>query len=167
MSEICILYCLTKRKMTIYSVRKNISEYFGAFTKPSHGTIHPALKKLAEAGYVTAEDILSEGGKKSCYYSITEKGKKYFTELMLGDFSDNPSVFMNEIHTRLAAMGALSNEAKEELKHNSIQLLDLYVTETKRATENEYLGLDEYQKAIMKQNISSTELLIKYISEIK
>lgn len=167
MSEICILYCLTKRKMTIYSVRKNISEYFGAFTKPSHGTIHPALKKMAEYGYVTAEDILSDGGKKSCYYSITEKGKRYFSELMLSDFSDNPSVFMNEIYTRLAAIGALSNDSKNELKAAILQTLGLYITETKRAIANEYLGLDKYQKSVMAQSVSNAENLVKYVSEIE
>ena len=86
---------------------------------------------------------------------------------MLSDFSDNPSVFMNEIYTRLAAIGALSNDSKNELKTAILQTLDLYITETKRAITNEYLGLDKYQKSVMAQSVSNAENLVKYVSEIE
>ena len=165
MIEICILYCLMKREMTIYSVRKHITEIFGAYTKPSHGTIHPALKKFSEKGFVQVSNILSEGGKKSCYYSVTEKGKKYFQDLMLSDFSENPSVFFNEMNIKIASMGRLNKENQIILKQKCIRYADLYVAQMQRTINNEYNELDIFQKAVMSLTIKNTKSLIKFLSE--
>ena len=64
MIEILILYTINKRENTIYGIRKNIIDIFGAFTKPSIGTIHPALKRLMQANAVTLTERYSEGGRK-------------------------------------------------------------------------------------------------------
>ena len=152
MSEICILYCLTKREMTIYSVKKFITNLFGAFTRPSHGTIHPSLKKLLAENCVTVRDMLSEGGKKSSYYSITEKGKKHLTELLLSDLSDNPSVIMNEINIRLSAISHLNSEGKGILIQNAIRALDLQAANIEKMLNDKYINYDENQTAAMKQS---------------
>lgn len=165
MIEICILYCLIKREMTIYSVRKFISELFGAYTKPSHGAIHPALKKFADTGFVTVRESLSEGGKKSSYYSITEKGKKHFIEIMLDDFSENPAVSLNEINIRIAAMGALSSENRILLKDKCIKYAELYMIQNERILKDEYSGLDKFQKSIVTETIRSVKSLINFLEK--
>ncbi len=167
MSEICILYCLTKREMTIYSVRKHISEYFGAFTNPSHGTIHPCMKKLLGYGFLSVHDILSEGGKKSSYYSITDKGKKYFADLMLSDFSVNPSVFLGEINIRIAAMGALQNKEKESFRQHCLQALELYRVTTENLINGEYSGMDTLQIEIAKLSVMNTKLIAEFLEKLK
>lgn len=167
MSEICILYCLAKREMTIYSVKKFISKYFGAYTKPSHGTIYPALKKLLSENYVSVQITLSDGGKKSSYYSITEKGKKYFNEIMLNDFSDNPSVFLNEINLRISAIGILNKENKIELIDKCIKMAELHTIQIQNCIENEYNNYDNYQKAIMKESKRQALSLIEFLKNLK
>lgn len=167
MSEICILYCLTKREMTIYAVRKHISEYFGAFTNPSHGTIHPCMKKLSSYGFLEVHDILSDGGKKSSYYSITERGKKHFTTLMMSDFSENPSVFLGEINIRIAAMNALPSKEKENFKQHCLQALELYSVSTTNLINNEYSGMDEFQKETAKLSIKNTKAIAEFLSDLK
>lgn len=160
MIEICILYCLTKREMTIYSVRKRIEEYFGAFTMPSHGTIHPALKRFEEEKFVTVQETLSDGGKKSSYYGITEKGRKHLCKLLLSDLSENPSVSINEINIRLSAAGVLSAEERKELKQLCERYLDLYITSIERKINDPYSGLDEYQKQVMaKVSVNQKEFI--------
>ena len=93
MIEILILYIIHKREKTIYSIRKEIIETFGTFTKPSIGTIHPALQRLLKDGSVALNERMSEGGKKSSYYSITKKGFETFRKLFFDSASDNPSLF--------------------------------------------------------------------------
>ena len=163
MSEICILYCLHKREMTIYSVKKFIAEWFGTYTRPSHGTIHPSLKKLLAENFVSVREILSDGGRKSSFYSITEKGKRYFAELMLENFSDNPTVFMNEIALRISALGALSKDNRKILTEKGLKTADLSVIMIDRKLNDEYSGLDDFQKSMMnqtkKQILSLTEFL--------
>lgn len=167
MSEICILYCLTKREMTIYSVKKHIKEYFGAFTNPSHGTIHPCMKKLLSYGFLKVNDILSDGGKKFSYYSITDKGKKYFTDIMMSEFSENPSVFLNEISIRISAMSALQAKDKADFVQHCQQALELYQISTNNLINNEYSGINDLQKEIAKISIKNTEAIAKFLTEIK
>ena len=80
MIEILILYIISKREKTLYAIRKEIIELFGTFTKPSIGTIHPALQRLLKEGAVTVFEKMSDGGKKSSYYSITKKGFESFKQ---------------------------------------------------------------------------------------
>ncbi|MCR5260541.1 MAG: PadR family transcriptional regulator [Candidatus Gastranaerophilales bacterium] len=167
MSEICILYCLTKREMTIYSVKKFITNLFGAFTRASHGTIHPSLKKLLAENCVTVRDMLSEGGKKSSYYSITEKGKKYLTELLLSDLSDNPSVLTNEINIRLSAISHLNKENKEILIQNAIRALDLQTVNIEKMLNDKYANYDENQTAVMKQRQKQIADYMAFLKDFK
>ncbi|MGN0005402.1 MAG: PadR family transcriptional regulator [Candidatus Gastranaerophilaceae bacterium] len=166
MIEICILYCLTKREMTIYSVRKRIEEYFGAFTMPSHGTIHPALKRFEEEKFVTVRETISDGGKKSSYYGITEKGKKHLCKLLLSELSENPSVSINEIYIRLSASGILSEEQKKELKQLCERYLDLYITAIERKINDQYSGLDNFQKQVMAKISSNQKEFISFIKTL-
>lgn len=167
MSEICILYCLTKREMTIYSVRKFISKFFGAYTRPSHGTIYPSLKKLLSENYVSVQEMLSEGGKKSSYYAITEKGRKYLTEIMLSDLSDNPSVLLNEINIRISASGVLNNDNKQYLYSQCIKSLELYSVEIQRFLDDKYSNFDESQKAIMSQTKKQAHSLSEFLKNLQ
>lgn len=167
MSEICILYSLTKREMTIYSVKKHIEEYFGTYTRPSHGTIHPALKRFEEERFVTVKETLSEGGKKSKFYAITEKGKKQLTKLLLSDFSDNPSVSINEINIRLISMAFLNDEQQEELKELCIKFLEVYIAQEERKLKDEYSRFDNYQQKIIQQTIASKRALIEFIKKLQ
>ena len=152
--------------MTIYSVKKSILELFGTYTKPSHGTIHPALKKFAQKGLVNVHYTLSDGGKKSSYYSITDMGKKYFQDIMLSDFSENPSLFLNEINIKIAAMGALNNDCRIILKDKCIKCADLYLVQIQRSLNNEYNGFDDFQKKIISLTIKNTKSLINFLSQL-
>ena len=167
MTEICILHSIYKRDLTIYSIRKSISEHFGIYTKPSHGTIHPALKKLTVSGFVTVREFVSEGGRKSCYYSITEKGKKYLATLILSELSENPSVFINDIGIKTAALGVLNDNERKQFIEQTLKFLELFEIRTKRSLDNDYTGLDYYQSESFNQclkNIISTK---QFLSSLK
>ena len=65
MIEILILYVIHKRERTLYAIRKDIIDIFGTYTKPSIGTIYPALKRLGKEGAVSVYEKISEGGRCS------------------------------------------------------------------------------------------------------
>ena len=52
MIELLILYLLNKYQLTMYAVQKKISEEFAIYTKPSFGTIKPALVRLEAKGFI-------------------------------------------------------------------------------------------------------------------
>jgi len=61
-----ILWTLNKKNMTGAQIAEEIKKRKG--TKPSPGTIYPALKDLKEKGLITAN--------KKKEYSLTKKGKE-------------------------------------------------------------------------------------------
>lgn len=61
-----ILWVLNKKSMNGAEITKEIEKRKG--TKPSPGTIYPALKELKEKGLITAD--------RDKVYSLTKKGEK-------------------------------------------------------------------------------------------
>lgn len=167
MIEILILYVIHKREKTLYSIRKNIIDIFGVFTKPSIGTIHPAIKRLLDAGAISVYEKMSEGGKKSCYYSITPKGLDYFKELFFSTISDNPSLFYTQIQARFGTMGLLKEEDRKLFITEFSKKIDIYEIELNQKLNDEFLGLDYYQKQLLNRNLKEIKSLREYLQNLK
>ena len=167
MIEILILYTVYKREKTLYGIRKDIFDIFGVYTKPSIGTIHPALKKLTKSGALTCSEKFSEGGKKFSYYGITSKGKTAFKELFFSLPSDNPSLFYTQLQIRFATMGLLDINDRQEFIIETQKKLDLYIVDIQNRLNDEYLDLDYFQKQIMTRTLSEMKSLITYLKQLK
>lgn len=167
MIELLILYTLNKREKTLYSLRADIIEKFGFYTKPSIGTIHPALKRLLKNGSVTMRNNFSEGGKKSTYYGITPSGIKFFKEIFFSNFSENPTLFLAEIQTKISTMSLLEKEAKNEFLNDTLIKLESFLLDLKNMSEDEYISYEEVQKLLLKQNINHTTNLIEFVKSLK
>jgi len=64
-----ILWILNKKKMNGVEIALELEKRRG--TKPSPGTLYPALKELKDKGLIAADE--------DKYYTLTEKGKKELT----------------------------------------------------------------------------------------
>lgn len=167
MIELLILYVLDNQERTLYSLRADIIEKFGFFTKPSIGTIHPAMKRLLKNGSVTIRNNFSEGGKKSTYYGITLSGKKYFKEIFFTNFSENPTLFFTELQTKLCTMSLLSKENQEEFIDDTLLKLESFQLDLKNMLESEYIKFEETQKLLLKKNISDVSGYIGFLKTLK
>ena len=83
MIELLILYKLSKKVLTMYGLSKDILDDFSVLTTPSYGTIKPALTRLEKSEFIKSQKTMSEGGRPSVYYSITQTGIKELKNLML------------------------------------------------------------------------------------
>ena len=167
MIEVLILYTIRKREKTIYSIRKEIFEIFGVYTKPSIGTIHPALKRLLKSGAVSLNERMSNGGKKSSYYSITPKGIEAFQELFFETSSDNPSLFYTQLFTRIGALDFLPVEARKLFIKESIRKIKLIQYESEEKLKDEFLELTSFQRQILEKTKLSMSSLESFIEQIK
>lgn len=167
MIEILILYTIHKREKTMYAIRKAIIDIFGTFTKPSIGTIHPALKRLKKEGAISVYEKISEGGKKFTYYSITAKGMDYFKELFFSAASDNPSLFYTQIQARFATMSLLRKADRELFITEFSKKLDIYEIELKQKLNDEFLGLDYYQTQLLNRTLNEINSLRDYLKNLK
>ena len=167
MIEVLILYILYKREKTIYSIRKEITELFGMFTKPSIGTIYPALKRLLHNNCVELNERISEGGKKSSYYAITKKGIKNFRDYFFDTASDNPSLFYIQFQIRLATMGLLTSSERKLFVEEYSQKLDIYIAEIERTLNNEFLEHDYYREKVYTRALTEYKSLKDYLINLK
>ena len=159
MIEILILYIIHKREKTIYSIRKDIIETFGTFTKPSIGTIHPALQRLLKDGSVSLNERMSEGGKKSSYYSITKKGHDTFKKLFFESASDNPSLFYTQLQARLGTMGLLKPEDRKNFVSEFSKRMDIFQFELENKLKDEFIELDYYQEQLLNRTLNELKSL--------
>ena len=167
MIEILILYIIHKREKTIYSIRKEIIETFGTFTKPSIGTIHPALQRLLKEGSVSLNERMSDGGKKSSYYSITKKGFETFKKLFFNSASENPSLFYTQLQARLGTMGLLSVEDRKEFIKEFSKKMEIYQFELESKLKDEFLDLDYFQEQLLNRTLKELKSLKEYINGLK
>lgn len=167
MIEILILYTIHRRERTLYAIRKDIIDLFGTFTKPSIGTIYPALKRLMKEDAVSVYEKISEGGKKFCYFSITPKGFDVFRKYFFDSQSDNPSLFYTQIQARFGTMGLLEIQDKKEFIQESIKKIDVYQLELDKKLKDEFLELDYYQRQLLNRTMSELKSLKDYIKNLK
>lgn len=148
-----ILFVLLKRDLTMYAAKKHIADNFSPFTNPSFGALKPALLRLEKAGFITSLRVMSDGGKPSVFYSITDNGKKELRNLLLEPFSKNPLQFISDAKVKLCCTSFLSNEDKNHLFENIKAGAYLHKRSASKILEDEYNSNDFYQKIVLDNTI--------------
>lgn len=59
-----------------YGIARQIERTSADLLSVNYGTLYPALIKLEQEGYITAEWGLSESNRKAKYYQLTRAGRK-------------------------------------------------------------------------------------------
>lgn len=167
MIEILILYIVSKHEKTMYAIRKEIIELFGTFTKPSIGTIHPALKRLQANGSLNCLERMSDGGKKSSYYSITPKGREFFKEIFFEERCDNPNLLHGYLQARFATLSMLDIEDRKKFCTEISKSLELYRFEIENKLNDRLLSLDYFQTSLLKRSLSEVKNLQEYVNNIQ
>ena len=148
-----ILFVLLKRDLTMYSIRKRIEDYFLPFTNPSFGALKPALVRLEKLGAVSTSKMMSDGGKLSVFYSITQEGSKYLRTLLLKNFSSNALQFISDSKVKLCCASFLGSDdisaLLEEIKSNAY----LHKMNAEKILADEYTPVDFYQRIILDNTI--------------
>ena len=153
MIELMILYVLTKRELTMYSVQKFIGDNFGAYSLPSFGAIKPALVRLEKNGCLTSRKMMSEGGKLSVFYSITREGLDELKRLILEPLSANPLQFLSNARIKISCASFLSKEECDKLFFDIKSLAVKHKFNAENIINDEYNQLSFYQRIILDNSI--------------
>lgn len=166
MIELLILYVLSEKESTMYSVLKNITDNFGAFTQPSFGAIKPGLTRLEKAGFLRSRKAMSDGGKLSGFYAITQDGREELKKLILEKVSNNPLQFQSACAIKLSCATYL---AQDERKALFFQLKSKAQEHkfTAENTLNNQKSLSFYQRIILDNSIVEYKNLINLIENLE
>lgn len=159
------MYVLSEREMTMYAIQKHILDIFGAYTQPSFGAVKPALTRLEKAGFIRSRKAMSDGGKLSGFYSITQGGREELKKLILEKVSNNPLQFQSTAGIKISCASYLSKEEAKELFY----LLKSKAQEHKFKAENTLSNeksLTFYQRMILDNTIVEYKNLIMLIENL-
>ena len=165
MIELVILYVLSEKELTMYAVLKHIMDNFASFTQPSFGAIKPALTRLEKAGLIRSRKAMSDGGKLSGFYSITQEGREELKKLILDKVSNNPLQFQSTCGIKLSCASYLALDERKELFFQ----LKTKAQEHKFTAENtlnNQKSLTFYQRIILDNTIVEYKNLITLIENL-
>ena len=115
MIELLIMYILSTSPHTMYGVLKDILKKFSPYTKPSFGTVKPALLRLEKKGAICSSKSISDGGKVSILYALTPDGLSILKQKILEVDTENPVQFLSNARIQLACAGFLDMASQQEL----------------------------------------------------
>ena len=149
MLELLILNSISERSLTLYGIKKYITENFGIFSVPSLGAIHPAIQKFEKNGLLTIAKNMSDGGKKTLHHLITDEGKKYFVELFTNIKSTVPTKISTEIKIKIVILQNIKEiKQKETFFENAITKIEENIYDIKNFISNHQNGYLETSASI-------------------
>ena len=84
-TEIIVCALLSGGDDYIYNLVKRITEYGGGEVQITNPSLLMVMKKLLSEGKISSYTVESKNGADRRYYSLTEKGRKYYSE-SFGEF---------------------------------------------------------------------------------
>jgi PadR family transcriptional regulator PadR len=75
--DLLVLKILSRKpRLHGYGIMSAISERSGEVLRAEEGSLYPALHRMEEAGWIRAEWITKETGRRARMYELTAAGKK-------------------------------------------------------------------------------------------
>jgi PadR family transcriptional regulator PadR len=74
--DMLLLKVLALEPMNGFAVSQRLKQVSGDILQMSDGSLYPALHKLEQEGWITAEWKTSEYGRRAKYYSLTRLGRR-------------------------------------------------------------------------------------------
>ena len=164
--DLIVLGMIKEKEQSAYELQKNV-EYrnISKWVKVSTPSIYKKVIQLEEKGYI--KGILSRDGnmpEKSIYY-ITEKGDKYFLELMKKISAQMVNVFL-DFNAVIINMAMLSKNESKEIIDNIETEIDKYKNAVSKL-EMERENIPVCAKSILKQQALLSEALNDWINDFR
>jgi PadR family transcriptional regulator PadR len=75
--DLLVLKILSRRpRLHGYAIMSAIEEWSGGVLRAEEGSLYPALHRMEEAGWIRAEWIVKDTGRRARIYQLTAAGKK-------------------------------------------------------------------------------------------
>ena len=74
--DLLLLKILTLEPLNGWAISQRLKQVSGEVLQVSDGSLYPALHKLEQEGWITAEWKLSENNRRAKFYSLTRLGRK-------------------------------------------------------------------------------------------
>ncbi len=164
--DLIILGMLIEKSQSAYDIQKDIEYHnFDRWSKISIPSIYKKVIQLEEKGYLVSEILNSGRLSNKAIYSITEKGKTHFQNLMTDLSKANPSVIF-DFNILIANITKLSRSQGQVILTNLKKAILDALSSTEK-WEKEFCNIPFNGKAIIKQQLAVYRLLLDWINEFE
>ncbi len=153
MIELLVLFVLSSTPLTMYGVLKAILKKFSPYTKPSFGTIKPALIRLEKKGVIISSKSISDGGKVSVMYSITTKGLDELKNKILEVDTENPVQFLSNARIQISCAGFLDITSQKMLFEKLIKRAIVIKTDAENKISDDTITPTYFHKLVLDNTI--------------
>jgi PadR family transcriptional regulator, regulatory protein PadR len=74
--DLLILKILALQPLNGWAINQRLKQFSGDILRVTEGSLYPALHKLEQEGWITAEWKQSENNRRAKYYSLTRLGRQ-------------------------------------------------------------------------------------------
>ncbi|KQM04455.1 transcriptional regulator, PadR family [Frankia sp. CpI1-P] len=167
MLELAVLALLSESPMHGYELRKRLAAVLGAFHRFSYGSLYPCLRRLADAGYVTADDVSATtrlGGRSRVVYTLTGEGKEKLAEL-LGE--GGPSSWEDEMFgVRFAFFAKTDAAVRLRILEGRRGRLEERREKVRSALTRTVERFDTYTLELQRHGLESVEREVRWLNEL-
>ena len=78
--DLLLLKILALEPLNGWAVSQRLKQVSGDVLHVSDGSLYPALHKLEQEGWITAEWKASENNRRAKFYSLTRSGRRHLTK---------------------------------------------------------------------------------------
>ena len=75
--DLLILKILALQPLHAWAIGQRLKQVSGDVLQVSDGSLYPALHKLEQEGWITAEWKVSENNRRAKYYALTRPGRRH------------------------------------------------------------------------------------------
>lgn len=113
--DLVILGIVLERPRSAYEIQKDVDyRHFSSWTRVSAASIYRKVIQLQAEGYLQSDRVKGDRSADKAVYSVTEKGRAYFEELM-DSFADEPVPLLFDFNVVVANLNKLEREKALEL----------------------------------------------------
>ena len=153
MIELLIMYVLSSSPHTMYGVLKSILNKFSPYTRPSFGTIKPALLRLEKKGVICSSKSISDGGKVSVMYALTPEGLNVLKKKILEVDTKNPVQFLSNARIQLACAGFLDISSQRDLFQKLKKRALIIKTDAENKISDEAISPTYFHRLVLDNSI--------------
>jgi PadR family transcriptional regulator PadR len=78
--DLLLLKILALEPMHAWAISQRLKQVSNEVLQVSDGSLYPALHKLEQEGWITAEWKISENNRRAKYYSLTRPGRRHLEQ---------------------------------------------------------------------------------------
>jgi PadR family transcriptional regulator PadR len=78
--DVLVLKIIALEEQHGFAISQRLKQVSGDVLQVSEGSLYPALHKLEQEGWITAEWKPTEGNRRAKFYSLTRLGRKYLEQ---------------------------------------------------------------------------------------